>query len=52
VNPDLRAMIQTLLTTSGPLGVMAVMVWLEVRDMGDTLSTMNETLAVCVADRD
>lgn len=52
MNPDLRAMIQTLLTTSGPLGVLAVLVWLEVRDMGDTLSSMSETLAVCVADRD
>jgi len=49
MNTDLKSMLQTLITTSGPLGVLAVLVWLEVQTMSATLTDMAADLAVCVA---
>ena len=52
MNADLKQAIHTLLTTSGPLGVLACLVWLEVQDMSATLRDMSATLAVCVSEKD
>ena len=49
MNEDFKQVIHTLLTTSGPLGILAVLVWLEVQEMSSTLTAMSSTLAVCVA---
>ena len=51
MNGDLKQMLHTLVTTRGPLGGRAVLVWLEVQSMNSTLVTMAETLAVCVAEK-
>ncbi len=51
MNGDLKQVLHTLVTTSGPLGVLAVLVWLEVRAQSITLVGISETLAVCVADQ-
>ncbi len=49
MNADLKSVLQTVITTSGPLGVLAVLVWLEVQTMSATLTEMAADLAVCVA---
>ena len=44
-----KAVISQLISTTGPLGILAVIVWWELAQQGSTLVHMQEDLAVCVA---
>jgi hypothetical protein len=49
MSSELRALLPQLITQTGPLGLLCVLVLLELRDQGSTLELMREHLAVCIA---
>ena len=49
MTPDPQQLVSQLLSTTGPLGVLACLVWWELQSQGETLVSVQEQLAVCIA---